>query len=137
MILRRDARDRPVTSDVRRSVEEALVSSSRTDNKERLRTVLSQMEVPEFLPELSDIFVDRLGRVWVQEYEPLEPEWSDWRVYDAQGLELASIQLPGRFKLTDAGEGFVVGVYTGDLDVQSVIEFPVIESAGLSGTPNG
>jgi hypothetical protein len=125
MILRRDPRDRPVTSNIRRAVEDALVSSDRNDNKERLRAVLAQMDVPDILPEFSEIFADRLGRVWVQEYEPLDQEWSNWRVYDAQGLELSSIHLPGRFRLTDAGEGFVVGVSTGDLDIEEVIEFPL------------
>lgn len=129
MILRREPRSRPVTGSIRSAVVDALVADSRADDQERLRSVLIQMEVPDFLPEFGDILVDGLGRLWVEEYEPLHQDISEWRVYDPTGATVASIDLPGNFDPTDAGEDFVLGVQADDLGVQTVVEY-VIEDPG-------
>lgn len=125
MIVRRDSRDRPVTSEARRSLVERLVQASRAGQQDRLRTVLSQMEVPEYLPEFSDVFADPLGRIWVREYEVEEGPLAEWHIYDEEGLAIGSISLPARFAPSDAGDDFVVGITTDDLDVQTVVEYPI------------
>lgn len=125
MIVRRESRDRPVTSEARRSLVERLVQASRAGQQDRLRTVLSQMEVPEYLPEFSDVFADPLARIWVREYEVEDGPLAEWRVYDGEGLAIGSISLPARFTPTDAGADFVVGITTDDLDVETVVEYPI------------
>jgi hypothetical protein len=129
MILRREPRSRPVTGSIRSAVVDAVVADSRADDQERLRSVLIQMEVPDFLPEFGEIFVDRLGRLWVEEYEPLHQDISEWRVYDPTGATVASIDLPANFDPTEAGDDFVLGVQVDDLGVQTVVEY-VIEDQG-------
>lgn len=123
MIVRREPRRRGISAEARSAMIDALVEDARQEQAERLEGVLTQQEVPEFLPELSEIFADRLGRVWVREFEVPEPASMTWIIYGGDGLQVGSLSLPARFEPSDAGVDFVLGVATDDFGVESVVRY--------------
>lgn len=50
----------------------------------------------------------------------LSPEPVRWTVFDPEGRQLGTPQLPPRFRFTDVGADYVLGVAQDDLDVQQV-----------------
>jgi hypothetical protein len=50
-------------------------------------------------------------------------------VFDVDGRRIATVELPERFNLMDAGADYVLGVWRDDLDVEHVQAFEL--SAGL------
>lgn len=125
MIVRREPRRRAVSAEARRAITDALLEDARQEQAERLEAVLAQQEVPEFLPEISDIFADRLGRVWVREFEVPGPPSVTWVIYGGDGLQLGALSLPARFEPSDAGADFVLGVMTDGSGVESVVRYPL------------
>lgn len=123
MIVRREPRRRAVSAEARRAMTDALLEDARQEQTERLEAVLAQQEVPEVLPEISEVFADRLGRVWVREFEIPEPPSVTWVIYGGDGLQLGTLSLPARFEPSDAGADFVLGVMTDDLGVESVVRY--------------
>lgn len=124
MIVRREARARQVTGGDREALIERIVSEARVGQREGLEKVLPTMETPATMPEFDEVFSDALGRIWVREYEVLGSA-RDWNIYDGDGLAVAVVELPLSFTPTDAGEEFVVGVVSGEFDVQSVLSVPI------------
>jgi len=123
MILRRDVPSVPVGSKARRIATDQLLESVRPEVRTETRSVLSGMDVPEHLPHLADIFGDRLGRTWVREYRVGEEAGAEWLIFDDGGLLTGSVALPSSFSPRDAGPGYVVGVVTDELGVESVREY--------------
>ena len=127
--VRRDPRARPVTAEIRRAAVASRVADIQIDSRELILSILSEMDVPEVLPELGAVFVDGLERVWVEEYEPAVQDVSEWHVYSPDGSLLAMIDLPTRFRLTDAGTDFLLGVMTDEFGVETVVQMPLLTSA--------
>jgi len=123
MILRRNVPSVPVGSEARRIATDRLLESVRPEQQSEMRSVLNEMDVPEHLPHLADIFGDRLGRTWVREYRVREEGPATWLIFDDGGLATGSVSLPSDFSPRDAGPGYVVGVVTDELGVESVREY--------------
>jgi len=69
------------------------------------------------------LLVDRENNLWVAQYRrPIETT-PLWDVFDPNGYFLGTIELPDGFLLTDAGDDYVLGVWTEELDVPHVRMF--------------
>jgi hypothetical protein len=73
---------------------------------------------PENLPPHGDFIVDVEGNLWVAEYSLEEPE--HWSVFDRMGHFLGTVYVPPGGTLTQIGSDFVLGIWTGELDVEQV-----------------
>jgi hypothetical protein len=51
-------------------------------------------------------------------------------VFDAEGRQLGTLAMPPRFRLTDAGPDYVLGVGRDDMDVEKVQLFRLDRSGG-------
>lgn len=85
MLLRRAGTPTQVTARMRAAEEQAMLTPMSDDAAERARLILRDMEAPETLPAFGAVFADRLGNLWVQEYESGRPASREWRVYDPDG----------------------------------------------------
>jgi hypothetical protein len=74
--------------------------------------------------------VDRAGALWVREYAPSEEGPVRWTVFDAEGRQLGTLALPPRFRLTDAGPNYLVGIAKDDMDVEQVQVYRLDRSGG-------
>ena len=64
----------------------------------------------------------RDGGLWVERYRsPLVQDSvpREWDVFDAEGRLAGHLTTPGAFRITDAGERFVLGIHTDALGVQT------------------
>lgn len=128
-IVRRAALARPLTSAERTVEEDRLVAREPEARRPQLRKTLASEDVPDRLPEIHAVESDGLGRIWVQAFMPGAAQAREpWWVYAPDGTLLGRIVLPPAFRLTDAGQDFVLGVRTDSLGVESVVRMPLSTS---------
>lgn len=96
-----------------------------TDQAERRRAreavdqYLRESALPEVMPAYSDLIVDANGNLWVRDYQPpWELGSAPWSVFGPEGEWLGIIHLPYRFRPTDIGSDYVLGVWQDELDVE-------------------
>lgn len=79
------------------------------------------IQFPDSMPAFRSLFLDDTGNLWVQEYRAAGNRGpARWRVYDRRGFPLAYVSGPERFRPTDIGRDFVLGIRKDDLDVEHV-----------------
>lgn len=83
-----------------------------------LRKALLGAPRAETLPAFAAMVVDRVGQLWVRDarmldYVPQEgtkPSRTNWSVFSPAGLWLGDVHMPARFRPTDIGADYVLGV---------------------------
>lgn len=94
------------------------------DTRRQMRELLEAIEYPESLPVTARMVVDGGNRVWLERYrlDPSEP--ARWMVFDTTAAVVEVVELPADFRLTQAGEDFLLGVRTTELGTQVVQRLP-------------
>jgi hypothetical protein len=95
--------------------------------RERLEGLLRDMPLPATMPAFRDIQVDEIGNLWVEEYNRPGDERPRWSVFDRDGVLFGAIGSPERLRLLHAGEDFVLGRWTDELDVEHVRLYTLIK----------
>ena len=92
------------------------------DEAWRQRTVplLEAMPRPATLPAYAELLADTEGNLWVQDYPIPGDSEQRWTVFDPDGRLLGTVLTPERFRPTQVGSDFVLGVWRDELDVQYV-----------------
>lgn len=75
---------------------------------------------PRTLPRYGAALVDADDQLWVGAYPMPAAATVPWMVYDAAGRPIASVALPQRFRLFQAGRDWVLGSYIDEDDVETV-----------------
>lgn len=122
-IIRREGKQLPVNESVKTTAIEAILSATAPEQRERVAEVLHEMPIPALLPEFDRMFADRLGRVWVEEYQVSPSPESDWRVYEEDGMLAGTISLPRALRPTDAGEDYILGVLESESEGEAIVRF--------------
>jgi hypothetical protein len=81
---------------------------------------------PPSLPAYSAIRTGNDGSLWVQRFGWPGDDEAVWDVFDREGRWLSEVATPRRFRITEIGEGYVIGVYQDDLDVEYVRMYELI-----------
>ena len=106
------------------------------DGAWRQRTVpmLEAMPRPANMPAYAATIADTEGNLWVQDYPiPGESE-QRWSVFDPDGRLLGTILTPERFRPTQIGRDFLLGVWRDEFDVQYVTMYELEKpGSGLAG----
>ena len=93
------------------------------------RSNLERMSFADHFPAHGRMMVDRTGAVWLERYTPSAPtggwnatrdEPSVWEVYDADGVWLGPVELPGDFIAREVGADYVLGLWRDENDVEFV-----------------
>jgi hypothetical protein len=74
-------------------------------------------------PAFGSFLVSSDDRLWVAESTYWYLTARRWYVFDVDGQRIATVVLPERFRLMDAGADYVLGVWRDDLDVEHVQVF--------------
>ncbi len=85
-----------------------------------MQRMLADLPYPQAMPAYAAILADRAGGLWVQEYAPAEDDPVRWTVFDPEGRQLGTLALPARFRVTDVGPDYVLGVGRDEMDVEQV-----------------
>lgn len=93
--------------------------------------LLADMDVPATMPAFGvgawrprlsshPLVVDRLGHLWVREYNRPGDQSSRWSVFSSDGSLLGGFELPDGLLPFEIGESYVLGKWTDSLDVEDV-----------------
>lgn len=121
-IIRTGLPPEPVTERHLQAEFERQVEALPEEQQAQFRAQARDNETPhnDFVPPYGEIRTDRVGNLWVSDYDdPTDPP-NRWTVYDPTGAILARIALPERFRPFDIGEDWVLGRWTDDYDVEHV-----------------
>lgn len=94
----------------------------------------------EQLPAFSKLLVDHAGNLWLRHYDVSHgattrqyvrtfDRESTWSVVDPTGRWLGEITTPAHFSPLDVSDEFVVGLYRGDLDVESIRVYRLVKAS--------
>jgi hypothetical protein len=115
---------------VERAMDEELGEADDDDDRRRIRKRWESVPTPETLPAFEAIQVDRLGNVWVQQFEiPGMPE-RIWSVFDADGRWLGDVVFPDRFRPLEIGDDYVLGRFGDEMDVEHIQIWELVKPAG-------
>ena len=104
-------------------------------------TMLRDMPIPSTMPAFgvrrwrsgyaeTPIHVDRLGNLWVREYNRPGSIRSQWSVFDADGRFLGPLRFPDRFVPLDIGRDYVLGLSKDEFDVEYIQLYDLIKPEG-------
>ncbi len=131
-IVRRRVEPMPVTDDDMAVLREQQFSGDMpAEIRKMMEQQLAEAPRPEMMPPYSTIFLDRAERLWVREATHAR-EAARWAVYDREGALIAELRLPSRFRVTDAGEDYVLGILRDEDDLERVQMYRVRAAAGVT-----
>jgi hypothetical protein len=120
--LRRDRR--PVTAADMSALKASFMSRARGQNAEaEVQRALAMMPSADHKPWISNLLVDELHNLWVEEYRP---HWVDpdapksWSVFDPRGRWLGVVDMPNGLTPRQIGTDFLLGVWKDAHDVEHV-----------------
>jgi hypothetical protein len=91
--------------------------------RQQITEAFNQIPVPETLPAYGRILMDEEGFLWVEQYTPHPADPKKAMVFDAEGVALGSLELPGSFTVHQIGTDFILGLWRDDLDVEHVLMY--------------
>lgn len=110
---------RPLGEAERQAFIEHLAASS--PSADDTRTFYEGVRFPTELPAFDQFVRDSEGFLWIRAFlAPFEEGNGLWHVLDPRGVWVASVELPGRLRVTRIGNHEVLGVFLDDLEVESV-----------------
>jgi len=92
----------------------------------RLRRAYDEMTFPSQLPMTDGLLLDDQENVWLRRYRlPRDESPQVWHVFDRNGAFLGTLHVPHQLELQAVTADRLIGVWHGELDVQSVRVLPL------------
>jgi hypothetical protein len=112
---------RPVTdSDLERAKRYLLNRAESDDERMRTDEMLAAMPRASSMPVFESVLIDRLGDLWVEDYQVPGTQDERWTVFDRDGRWLGTVPMPRLFSVLYVGEDHLVGRWRDDLDVEHI-----------------
>lgn len=121
-LIRDPARDLPVTDAEWKSVfDQAMQDAETAEQRRSVQSIAELRPAPETRPAFGRFVGDPLGFVWIEPYRPAAGLPVPWLVVNIEsGAVMGTVDLPERFRPTDFGADYVLGVARDELDVEHV-----------------
>ncbi len=117
-LIRLDAQRVPVTAEhVTRYIED-MVADFPTENRSRMRQLLSEIPTPDAFPPYGGFAADALGYLWVADYAPFGDDSAEWTIFDPDGILVGHIAAPSRVGILEIGADYLLGVHRDELGVE-------------------
>lgn len=127
-IVRLPHEARAVTAEHLARHDEAYLADIPEDRLAEERRRLEETPAADALPAFDDLFVDALGRLWIEMFDLERDRPATWTILDADGRSLARIELPPRARPLDAGEDYVLLFHRDELDIEHITLHPLLEA---------
>ena len=124
-LIRRREPNRPITAEIAEDYKRG-VRESLSEVPEPIRRAREDLSLPETMPAYKQFIVDDEDNLWVAEYTRSE-EQPSWAVFDPDGRFLGTVSVPADGVVTHIGPGFVLGIWTGEMDEDQVREYELIK----------
>jgi hypothetical protein len=128
-IYRRDVPREAVTSTRLERYVDSVVASTPDRAKPSARRALAAAPRPDSLPSFVNLMMDAVGDTWVALPDAAADGGAPWDVLGPDGAYLTTVEVPRGLKLTQIGDGFLVGIARDDNDVESVEVFRIAKGA--------
>lgn len=121
-VVRRRGGPPPVRErEARRALESRLSGIQSEETRREIRERHRRIRFPDRRPAYADLTVARDGGLWVREFRPAwETGPETWHVFSPEGRWLGGVLLPERFRATEIGQDWILGVRRDALDVERV-----------------
>lgn len=106
---------------VERALAEAQDRAGSAEYRARLAHRFRTMEMPDSLPPYGQLVLDARGHLWLGPHPASLRQDSPYKVYNPEGGFVAAVAFPGRFRIEEIGEDYVLGVLRDALDVEQVV----------------
>ena len=81
-----------------------------------------ELPKPDSIPNLDDLVVDQLGRVWVGSYQADPAVARVYHVYDMEEQTLAArVAMPAGVEVLEIGADYVLGITRDALDIEHIV----------------
>jgi hypothetical protein len=134
-ILRLSRDPLPVRApDLEALIQEEIAELSDPSEAPEVRAAFDEMPVPDVMPALAGIQVDRRGYLWVERYPRPGDEFSLYDVVDPEGELVGKVSLPSGLEILEIGEDYLMALYRDELGVEYLrihrLARPAAETAG-------
>lgn len=121
-IIRLERAITPVDNSHRQRFFEHQLATADDATQERMyRQVHRMIEFPPTMPAFGDVMNDSGQNLWVKDYNvPWDESRTTWRVFSANGVPLARVQMPEGLDVQDIGADYVLGMWVDELDVEHI-----------------
>ena len=86
----------------------------------QIRQQLGGLPLPEYFPPFGNLLADRLGYLWVQDFQTEAGKASTWTIFDPEGVRAGRLALPARFTPIEIGSDYVLGLGWDELRVEYI-----------------
>ena len=120
-IIRKPHDPRPVTDATWEAAKRERLEAMSDDTwRRRIGGMLDEMPQPSTMPAHGAMMADIEGNLWVRNYSAPGETEQRWSVFDAEGRLLGTVRTPERFRPTQIGSDWLLGVWSDEFDVQYV-----------------
>ena len=122
MIVRLPFESVDVTPDlVQRALAEELEDVDDQEEEDLARQRWEELPIPETLPYFEALELDRIGNLWVREFQAPGDPTRTWHVFAAEaGTWLGAVTFPDRVSPLEIGDDYVLARFGDELDVEHV-----------------
>lgn len=126
--IRRAFEVQPITDELReRRIAEILEGLS-PDNHSQARRLANERSLSGTIPAFGRRWrIDVEDNLWIPEYPLPGDSVTDWSIFDRDGRWLGVIEMPRAFDPREIGADYVLGVWTNELDVETVRRYTLIK----------
>jgi hypothetical protein len=117
-------------ADAARYIEEVAGRLGNPERATRMREYLSRLPVPEHFPPFGALLADRLGYLWVEDYQRPGADAAAWTVFDPKGVRTARLSLPPRFSPIEIGPDYILGLGWDEWRVEYIRLYALDRSIG-------
>jgi hypothetical protein len=115
---------------VGRAMEEELQDADDDNERRMIRRRWEEIPIPATLPAYEALQTDRLGNLWVQQFEIPGAPGRTWSVFGVEGVWLGDVTFPDRFRPLEIGDDYVLGRFGDELDVEHVQLWKLAKPSG-------
>ena len=90
-----------------------------------MERVLSRVPRPNHIPPFSDLVVDALGYIWLQQYAPPDGPSKKWVVFLPDGTPYGRMEMPELLQVYEVGRDYLVGKWTTPGGEEAIGVFPL------------
>jgi hypothetical protein len=127
--IRRGVDTRPVTGrDVDGWLEESLGGITDPSTRANRRRLYEDVQAAGTHPAYVAFKLDKVGNLWVENYRPAgEGGPREWSIFGPAGQWLGDVELPKRLDVMEIGDGYLLGVYKDQLDVERIRLYRILK----------